>query len=186
MSDKHDQYMSSVEDYFNKLPNYEFENVKCFYCRTPNDRVLLFKKGSMEVFRCRCGFVYNGRQPTKKALDKFYEESNAMTKWGDLKETWEEKVRQKSKFQDAVKYLENKSIQSILDIGCGNGYFLDQFDKRIKRVGIELNPYAADIARRKGLQIHEWSIEKMFKEYSDRKFKFSAVSLLVQFLYGES
>jgi SAM-dependent methyltransferase len=144
----HEDYEKEINSYFDNLPPESFEDKHCFYCWDGQDRYLLFKKGTMDVYRCRCGFVYNGRQANEKALGDFYKKSDAMDRWADLKETWDEKYRQRNKFERAARFLVDGGINSVLDVGCGNGHFLSFFPDHIRRVGIETNKYAAEIARR--------------------------------------
>jgi site-specific DNA-methyltransferase (adenine-specific) len=38
----------------------------------------------------------------------------------------------------------------VLDVGCGDGVFLDALPDRVRKTGVELNPQLADLARAKG------------------------------------
>ncbi len=172
-----DQYMDSCFEFFHNLPDKSFKHVACAICSDNQSRLKLFDKGPMTVYRCRCGFVYNGRQAKKEALDQFYKESEALTKWANHKETWASLKKQSEKFKLAVKLLEADKVSSVLDIGCGNGYFLSMFREIVTTVGTEVNEAAAQIARKKGIHVHEWNIDEMFPRLKKSNLTYDVVSL---------
>lgn len=89
-----------------------------------------------------CGFTWRISQPTQEVLDEFYADSNPVKQWAEIKSTLFESERQKDKFNFFFDYA-NRS-HSVLDVGCGNGFFLNNLDACVGKVGIELSDDAAD------------------------------------------
>ena len=68
-------------------------------------------------------------------------------------------------YQIYLELLEPYEIDSILDVGCGNGNFLLHLQKRYKAIGIDLSPRMVEIARAKGVEAYNRqlaSIEEQF------------------------
>ena len=66
----------------------------------------------------------------------------------------------KTKFANYI--LEN---DTVLDFGCGGGYLLKNINCK-NRVGVDINPAAADIAKKNGVEIYN-SVEDISNEYVD-------------------
>jgi 2-polyprenyl-3-methyl-5-hydroxy-6-metoxy-1,4-benzoquinol methylase len=77
------------------------------------------------------------KQYTQEALNAFYEESEAMEDWSQIKDTAHEDQRQGAKFVNVWRYIHDNNIRSVLDVGCGNGFFLNHVKLGLERVGIE-------------------------------------------------
>jgi SAM-dependent methyltransferase len=52
-------------------------------------------------------------------------------------------------------FIKDNDIRSILDVGCGNGNFLNNVDSGIKRIGIEPNKDAAKKSKHKVYETYE-------------------------------
>lgn len=112
----------------------------CLICKKPVSLYDNKFSTSEEIAKCSfCGFVFRRDQPTQVVLDKFYWKSEPMKKWSAIKETEEESIRQSSKYQGIIEVIKQKNIQSIMDFGCGNGFFLKMLPDSIKRIGLEPN-----------------------------------------------
>jgi len=112
--------------------------------------------------RCEYGIF----RPTVLGTDLFYQELSRMgSSWYYLPYKWE--------YQQALSDL--KRGNKVLDIGCGQGFFLERCqDDGIVAEGIELNANAAAIARAKGFMVYE----QMLDEFSDKhKDHYDAVCL---------
>lgn len=171
------QYGAEIEDYFSKLQHWDFEKVSCIFCGEDRSSYILFRKGTMTVARCECGFVYSSTQPKQSTLDKFYSKSQAMTTWSTIKESPLEERRQREKFSGAIEVLKDHQVKSVLDIGCGNGRFLHMIKNAIPSVevlGVDQNEDALRIANMLGIKTHNQNLND-FLEHDKRKF--DAVSL---------
>jgi SAM-dependent methyltransferase len=98
--------------------------------------------------------------------DEFYQElSGAGLGSYYSRETWEHR--------QALNDL--KECQSILEVGCGAGYFLERLKQQGKEVqGVELNAAAAAFARQRGVPVEASSIENFASNHRER---FEAVCL---------
>ena len=62
----------------------------------------------------------------------------------------------------AVRYLPRRNGGRLLDVGCGNGAFIDWMQRAGWQVeGIEFDPIAAAIAEKRGLTIHRGDVEML-------------------------
>jgi SAM-dependent methyltransferase len=141
--------LSTIFDAWAKL-GYRFSDRTCRQYKGLGDIVL---------FVCpRCQFgIFN---PPCTGSAEFYEELSVLAAdWYYLKSKWE--------YKQALKDLSNCPL--VLDIGCGEGFFLQELSTAKKRgVGIELNSAAAQHGLAKGLEIHETSIEEYCRENRER------------------
>lgn len=147
MAKVHKQYENNVSKHFTVQNS--FEAVLCPLCGVKKNTLELFKKDSMRVVRCECNFIYNSNQPTKKTLDSFYSSSKAMSNWVKIKKTDHEETRQIEKFGRTIEQLKAKKINSLLDLGCGNGKFLSMLRKALPKarlVGVDQNVASASMA----------------------------------------
>lgn len=64
-------------------------------------------------------------------------------------------------YQIYLELLNPYDVQSVLDIGCGNGNFLLQLRERYETLGIDLSPRMVEIARKKGLHVRNQQISKL-------------------------
>ena len=122
-----EEFEASLKDFFSKLKESDFEEAKCIFCSNENI-IHLFKKDSMDVVRCKCGFIFNKTQPTSLTLDRFYK-SEALKVWGNIKKT---DSRQEVKYKSAISHIKTCGYKTVLDIGCGTGYFI----RELKKYGI--------------------------------------------------
>src|SRR3990167_7925048 len=99
------KYMDEVDAFFDALPDAAFESIGCVFCAPRTPSMLLFSKGTMRVFRCECGFVFNARQPTQKTLTEFYARSSAMESWAYIKSSAGELARQTEKFAGPIREI---------------------------------------------------------------------------------
>jgi SAM-dependent methyltransferase len=76
-------------------------------------------------------------------LDEFYKQSEAMTIWSEIKDGKDDQ-RQNDKYSLFWNHIKKEKLESVLDVGCGNGYFLHNCPPGIDLMGVEPN---ADSAR---------------------------------------
>lgn len=177
MANDHALYEQEVQSFFSSKGRLHFENGRCLFCPPNTQELDLFNKGTMTVTRCQCGLVYNSRQPTEGTLAEFYKESRAMTSWSEMKETSYETVKQKDKFGKAVGWAVENKIESLVDLGCGNGSFLSKLAFALPDadlLGVETNDRARIKAKEKGVETKSQTIGEFFKTNTK---KWDAISL---------
>jgi len=130
------QYFESVWEWFKDKEHEEV--TKCYVC----DGEVFRKDGDIATC-CNCEFVFRWRQPTNQTLLSFYNDSIAMNHWSIIKESPDEVWRQLQKFDFVYGQIKETKPRKILDVGCGNGFFLNNNKTDALRVGIEPNKDAA-------------------------------------------
>jgi SAM-dependent methyltransferase len=79
---------------------------------------------------------------------------------------WQAEIGEFAGWANQSKFVEHISSNSrVLDFGCGGGYLLINL-KCSKRVGVEVNPSAAKIARENGIEVFN-SVEEIPNGYVD-------------------
>ncbi len=72
----------------------------------------------------------------------------------------------KWEFMYVLNYLAKKNINSLLEFGCGAGFFLQKVSKIVPNaVGLEINPDAISSARSKNLTVTDDNIEDLNKKF---------------------
>ena len=149
----------------------------CRLCGSRRSRRLARLEG-YAVLRCRdCAFVFSDLDASE--IPGLYDQSYFREEFGPYFA---------SSFGDASSQLLAERFREYadclaefvrpghaLDVGCAGGLFLDVLEERGWRpVGSELSPYAADIARKRGHEVHTGDFMSM--ELPDQAF--DAISLL--------
>lgn len=108
-----------------------------------------FKVEKVELYKCNnCG--YNFYTPDSVAGDDEFYSYLQLNRWYYLNDKYEHKLTQS--------YI--NANDSVLEIGCGEGAFLDDLmEKGINCTGLELNKNAIVIGRKKGLNILNETIQ---------------------------
>lgn len=141
------------------------------FCLICGEKHTLPEKSEGLIMQCSCGFVWNCYQPTQKVLDEFYE-SEALEMWGDIKNTKSESIRQAEKYSFIYSYIKEMRIEKVLDVGCGTGFFLNNLDSSITKVGIEPSSKVKDYC---GAPVYD-SFEK-FQESLHGKTKYDLITM---------
>lgn len=114
-------------------------------------------KTEYKIFKCKnCGIEFS--EPMKSAPPSNYEK----IEW--YGERWE--------FHEALKFLKGKGVR-ILDIGCGEGHFLNLAKgEGFEVVGIDFNKEAIKRAKKKfGLErVYPFTLEEFIENFPDEKF----------------
>jgi SAM-dependent methyltransferase len=131
-----EQYFDSVWDWFK---NKEHEEItECYVCGSH-----VFRLDKDIAVCANCDFVWRHRAPTGKTLTEFYDKSLSMDYWALIKNTPQENWRQSNKFEFVYKKITELKLDKVLDVGCGNGYFLNNVPCKVTRIGIEPNAEAS-------------------------------------------
>lgn len=142
----------------------------CPVCGSKQYRDVFFKDGGTYVKCTKCTMIYTNPVFKEASLKEFYTKVDS----GQAKITVQEAPFYTEIYSLGLKAT-TKFVKpgTILDVGCGSGFFLDiAKKKKWKTSGLELSPSDVAIARRGGHQIYDDLIEKVsFNE------KFSAVTL---------
>ena len=156
-------YERQVNQFFDSQSVTSFEHTSCFMCHSTL-YIDLFTKGSMQIALCECGLVYNKKQPSERILNEFYEDSKALRSWSKIKEWKREESRQQGKFDPAIDFLLKNNVESLVDIGCGNGKFLDIIGDRMHAYGTEPNIDAYNACMKKKLPVFNSDIDTFNEE----------------------
>lgn len=131
-----------------------WEVLACRFSTTAFDRILPTTK--LELIECSaCGFQYF--DTSLAGNGQFYAElQTQLTTYYPV---------ECPSFSRAISFAQAHGINNVLDIGCGDGAFLDLTKKaKIQTNGIELNTKAAEICRGKGHQVYSQSMFDFARE----------------------
>lgn len=118
------------------------------------------------LWRCNnCDLVY--ADPLKAGSDEFYTWVTDHEGYYPTKETprWE--------WMQTVDWIRKNKIKSVLEIGCGEGAFLEYCMANLDNVecvGIDMTKNSCDKAAAKGLTVYCGTIEKYLADYPNKKF----------------
>ena len=159
------EYQRYVREFFGNRPEEAFEHVGCLFgCPAEESVRCFFRYPGLDVWRCKCGMVWNANPPTQAILDEFYAKSKALEVWSQIKESEAERVRQAKKFGRAIETLKRDGVISVLDIGAGNGVFLKSYFDAVTGAhvdGTEMSPEAIQAARQKGIYLTQDTLEQL-------------------------
>ena len=175
-----DQINDSVKKYID-FPNRKIfahmtEERPCQVCGSVRSRPL-FEKNFFRHVRCEdCTFVYVNPILKEQLLRDYYQ--GVAGSWTDMTENHEYTSYQNQYYHFHLDHIEGAlptTSRDILDIGCNHGGFLSIAKERGWKVtGHELNRYAVDHARKKGIEV--WDQPFCAEIFGQRRF--SAVTLL--------
>ncbi|HLG04022.1 MAG TPA: class I SAM-dependent methyltransferase [Bacteroidia bacterium] len=127
--------------------NLEFHR-NCLLCNSEKLHPLGGDYNRAWLVKCAtCGLVFSGRIPVEEELQQHYRQyprENYISPITILR--YEELLRQQEPY---------RKLNRILDIGCGDGYFLETAKKNGWEVyGIEFTDDAVRVCREKGIPVH--------------------------------
>ncbi len=145
------------------------ENIKkIFVSRNQHGRHLLDAADTFDVFSCaECESIFLGKRVInadyykKYYREGYYESSHhsVLQKLLGLLTKYVINKKQKLMFR----YFRKKDKISILDVGCGAGGFLLRLnDKKFSKSGVEINPEAVAICKKKGLNVYAQNLLEIF------------------------
>ncbi len=141
---------------------------QCLLCKG-EQTVVLFERSPHTIYKClscHLGFLFP--QPTKEDLHKLYEKSYFAEQYDlGVSPDSPEFDRWLSLLEHRVKFFKRKKkTGALLDIGCGNGYFLALCKKKGYDVqGLDISKFAAEYA------INTLNLPIMISEISDADFQ---------------
>ena len=150
----------------------------CYLCRD-SDSNHLFTKEGYKIAKCNsCGFVYIKNPPSKKELEVFYRDIDYRP--SNITVT-EKAIRKDAKrglhiLNDLVGSEHQKSL---IDIGCGRGYFLDEANNQgWYTFGIDYSNEAIRYAREQlALDVTRADI---FKYRSTKQYSVAVLSHIIE------
>lgn len=153
----------------------------CPICNSPEIKTMLTCKDNFatgeefNIYKCgQCGFAFTQDFPSEKEIGRYYESpdyiSHTDTDKGIINSLYHQarKIALKSKSKIILKYAAVKT-GSLLDIGCGTGYFLDRM-RHLKWIitGIEQSESVRKTAKEK-FDIDVQDSEYLFQIQEKRK-----------------
>jgi len=147
------------------------ERISCPLCEKI-DYGILFQKEGFDFVQClQCDFIFVNPQLKPDAYfdvykDKSYSDiiKGLVTSSNDYR-----KKRFGKERMDIVEEYTEGTQNRLLDIGCTTGFLLEAaFDRGWDAYGVEMNQYAAEVARQKGLKVENSPVEDV--NYPDRYF----------------
>jgi 2-polyprenyl-3-methyl-5-hydroxy-6-metoxy-1,4-benzoquinol methylase len=131
--------------------------MKCPLCGNTNNFIYIESIEDYKIYKCpECFLEFSF--PLKSAPPSHYE------KFEKYSERWE--------FEKVLDFIPFKNAK-ILDIGCGEGYFLKLAkEKGFEAFGIDFNEKAIEIAKEKfGLKnVYPYTIEEFIEKFPNEKF----------------
>lgn len=152
----------------------ELEEIPCDFCGSREVSCEFIRADGMRVVECAvCGLAYLNPRPRAELIPEFYKEDYFT---GASAERGEGGLKLNLDVSDNISDLNQKSIprpiviinekfggfkgKRVLEIGCATGDLLMQIRNEGADVkGIEISDFAADIARKRGLDVITGTIE---------------------------
>ena len=95
----------------------------------------------------------------------------------------ERNFKLKNWYGNTVNYINNFENVSVLDIGCGLGYFLSALKKNIKKHGLEESKFALDFIERNFFDIKTYQGSYEFLSKINQKYDFVMLYHVIEHLY---
>jgi 2-polyprenyl-3-methyl-5-hydroxy-6-metoxy-1,4-benzoquinol methylase len=100
-----------------------------------------------------CALWFRYPQPSKSELDELYRSVKAVWNYdGQRREDWE---------LSRSYITRHFAAGSVLDVGCWDGSFLGQLPTHYGKHGVEINPDAGEMARRKSIKLVSRDLERL-------------------------
>ena len=163
-----DYLLKEIEDYFftkgNKLNTALLEKIRCPACNSKKSKEYSVINHFKLVVCDKCALIYVNPRPKLESQLDFFSRSKAMDMYSRMVNKTRN-YRQQLIFNPLVDFIFDKigdKKNKLLEIGCGPGLFLDAMKKRKSKYilsGLDINPEATKICKKKGYDVHCGSIE---------------------------
>jgi 2-polyprenyl-3-methyl-5-hydroxy-6-metoxy-1,4-benzoquinol methylase len=135
------------------------EKINCIFCNKTNDHVIIQENGYNGIKCSQCGLIYVSPRPTLEEIVNLYghDMAHASAK-SHISSPFPKMLHAKHTLRIIRKFLRKGTI---LEIGAGAGYFLDEARKvKFEVYGIELNSILTDFVHNKlGIPCKDSSLE---------------------------
>lgn len=124
------------------------ENIQCIFCNRSSDQVVIEENGYKGRKCPNCGLIFISPRPTFAEILNLYANDHAHTSSeAHISDAFRKRLYAKHNLRIIKKFIKNGSM---LEIGAGAGYFLDEARKEGFEVyGLEFNNIQADFIRTK-------------------------------------
>jgi SAM-dependent methyltransferase len=152
----------------------ELEEIPCDFCGTRKIAKQFIRRDGMRVVECaQCGLAYLNPRPKPEFIPRFYEADYftgvaAERGEGGLKCNLDPTPIEQKTNSRVMGVIDEKfggvEGKDVLEIGCATGDLLIQMKDASARVrGLEISDFAADVARKRGLNVSTGTIEGFVK-----------------------
>jgi 2-polyprenyl-3-methyl-5-hydroxy-6-metoxy-1,4-benzoquinol methylase len=119
------------------------ENIKCIFCDTWNDQIVIEENGYKGRKCLQCGLIYISPRPKLEQILNLYSEDKAnIYAESIIPDEFAKRLQSKLTLGIIKKYIKSGSM---LEIGAGAGFFLDEARKiGFKVYGLEINKIQSD------------------------------------------
>jgi 2-polyprenyl-3-methyl-5-hydroxy-6-metoxy-1,4-benzoquinol methylase len=159
----------------------ELEEIPCDFCGSREISREFIRADGMHVVECaKCGLAYLNPRARAELIPEFYKKdyftgASAERGEGGLKLNLDAFAAEVSdnKSPRAIGIINEKfgglQDKDVLEIGCATGELLSEMKKAGARTkGLEISDFAADIARKRGLDVTTGTIEDCVADYPNR------------------
>lgn len=174
----------------------ELETVNCDLCGSNNYCILcksrdyrFGRRQKYNIVKCNyCGLIYINPRPTSQSIKRLYEEDytpeNKVVILPKLEVKKLKVILKKFWHRVNGNYVDEilaKTSERVLDIGCGQGYFLQSLKAMgLDTYGVEINHQLVEICQELGLNVFHGSLEEI--RFSDNFFNTIIMSQIIEHL----
>ncbi len=126
--------------------NHTMEQIKCIFCEKDDNQIVIEESGYTGRRCCHCGLIYVSPRPTINEIQELYKDNKAdKSAEVHMENELFKRLHARHNLRIITSFVEGGTI---LDIGAGAGYFLDEARKQgFNPYAIELNHIQADYIR---------------------------------------
>ena len=159
----------------------------CPLCLSQQREVRYVESGDYKIVRCcQCGVHYLYPRLTERAMNRAYANEDyfegGQSGYSDTSYAMQERSL-RSTFRRLLRNLQKRNLTggSLLEVGCGYGYLLDEARHLFNlRVGTEFSSHAARIASPRAEQVYEGGVEQL---PTDLKFDCVIATHVIEHVY---